>query len=440
MYDVTIVGGGIMGSALAYSHIALTSVGSVLLLEKNNDLALVNSHPLNNAETLHDGATETNMALSYALIMKRDAGLMAAFLKKYGEGSYRKVSKGVVGIGAEEIKILEERFEEFKPHYSTLTFLRGAEIALWEPKIMEGRKNPGEVVAILEREAYSVDYQKAARAFVNRAKEEAVVSGKIFEVKLNIKAKDIKDRGEYFEIETNGGAFATKIVIFAAGPYSLIFAHKLGFGKKYSLVPIAGDFYTADHLVDSKVYTVQPKAIPVARVHADPAVYNPLETRLGPTAKILPFLERHHLITFFDFIRTGILSAAGIYSLTLALLKPEFRSFEFLNMLYQTPYLGKWLFLKYAARHLFPALKYRDIRLAKGAGGIRPQMINLKTHVLEMGIGEIFGNKRSCFIVTPSPGASKALGTAIEIAKWSVKELGDRHGFDEKKFEEEFAI
>lgn len=448
MHDIVIVGGGIMGSALAYTHIAFTSAENVLLIEKNSDLAMVNSHPLSNAESLHRGPTEPNMTLPFALVMKRDTGFMIAFLKKYGHGAFRKLVKGVIGIGVKQIKILEKRFREFKPHYPELIFLRGSEVAQWEPKLMKGRENPNEVVAILEPEAYSVDYQKAAKAFVKKTKEEAAVSGKVCEVKFNTKVKDIKDCREYFELETNSGVVKTKIVIFAAGPYSLIFAHKLGFGKSYSLVPIAGDFYTADHLVDSKVYTVQSKAIPVAEAHADPAVYDPMETRLGPTAKIVPLLERHHWATFFGFIRTGTLSFAGLRVLLWELWKKDFRRFEFINVLYQLPILGKWFFLKFAARHLFPTLKYRDIHLAKGAGGIRPQLLRIKEEVVngeikkvgfEMGIGEFFG-KRSAFIVTPSPGASKALGTAVEIARWSMKELGNGYAFNEDKFGKELEV
>lgn len=448
MYDITIVGGGIMGASLTWSHIALTNTKSVLLIEKNEDLAMVNSHPLANAETLHDGATETNMALHYARRMRYAARLMATFLEKYAPEAFRKVRKMVIGVGADEIKLLEERYREFKPYYPSLVFLRGKEITTYEPKIMDGRKNPDEVVAILERIAYSVDYQKVAIAFVEEAKKEANSYGKVLDLKFNIKVKDIKDLGDHFELITEKETVKTKVVIFASGPYSLLFAHKLGIAKEYALFPVAGDFYTARHLVDGKVYTVQPKSIPVARVHADPAVYDPLETRIGPTAIIVPFLERYHFLTFVDFIRTGLLSVAGLKTLVSALLKPEFRKFEILNILYKIPFFGKWFFLKYAAGHLFPALRYRDLKRSKRAGGIRPQLLRIKEEMvngelkkpgLEMGIGEFFG-KKSAFIVTPSPGASKALDTAIETAKWTVKELGAGYAFDKKRFQNEFQL
>ena len=50
---------------------------------------------------------------------------------------------------------------------------------------------PKEIVAILEREAYSVDYQKAAKAFVDKAREEAGVLDKTLDVKFNTKVKSV---------------------------------------------------------------------------------------------------------------------------------------------------------------------------------------------------------------------------------------------------------
>lgn len=437
-----------MGSALVWAIITLTNIKRVLLIEKNSDLAMVNSHPLANAESLHRGPTETNMPLQYALRMKHATYLMITFLQKHAPDAFLKMWKMVLGIGKDETKFLEKRYCEFKPHYHTLKFLCGNEIAALAPKVMDGRKNPEDAVAILEPEAFSVDYQKVARAFVDEAKKEARASSKTLDISFNTKVKDIKDFGDHFELDTGNEIIHTKTVIFATGPYSLPFAHKLGYAKEFSLVPIAGDFYTADHLVDGKVYAVQPKGIPIARVHIDPAVYNRFETRIGPPAFILPLFELHHWITFIDFVRAGLLKPSCIRALAKNLSEPKFRKFTLLNMLYRIPFLGKWLFLKYAARHLVPTLKYRDIKRSKKSGGIRPQLIRLKDAVingelkkagLEMGIGEFFG-KRSAFIVTPSPGASKALDTAIEIAKWTVKELGAGHAFDKKRFQNEFQI
>ncbi len=46
IYDVAIVGGGISGTALLYSLSNYTNINSIVLIEKNQEVALVNSHKL----------------------------------------------------------------------------------------------------------------------------------------------------------------------------------------------------------------------------------------------------------------------------------------------------------------------------------------------------------------------------------------------------------
>ena len=66
VYDVVVVGGGVCGSALVYSLSRYTNVGRVALIEKNADVALVNSRPSSNSQTLHFGDIETNYTLEKA--------------------------------------------------------------------------------------------------------------------------------------------------------------------------------------------------------------------------------------------------------------------------------------------------------------------------------------------------------------------------------------
>lgn len=54
-YDLIIVGGGIIGSALLYTASTYMDIKSVLLLEKYEDVALLNSSSNSNSQTLHWG-------------------------------------------------------------------------------------------------------------------------------------------------------------------------------------------------------------------------------------------------------------------------------------------------------------------------------------------------------------------------------------------------
>jgi len=85
VYDIAIIGGGVTGTAQAYvfTHF-VKGISNVLLLEKNENVALVNSNTDSNAQTLHGGDTETNFSLEKALKMRDAECILGAFLEKYG--------------------------------------------------------------------------------------------------------------------------------------------------------------------------------------------------------------------------------------------------------------------------------------------------------------------------------------------------------------------
>src|SRR6185503_224060 len=59
-YEVAIVGGGIIGTALLYALARYTNISHIVLLEKHAAFATVNSSSDNNSQTLHFGDIETN--------------------------------------------------------------------------------------------------------------------------------------------------------------------------------------------------------------------------------------------------------------------------------------------------------------------------------------------------------------------------------------------
>ncbi|MDO8600766.1 MAG: FAD-dependent oxidoreductase [bacterium] len=419
IYDFAIMGGGVVGCAVAFEASRSPEIQSFVLLEKYAAVAQVSSNVLANAETLHQGAKETNFPFVKALEMKRRSDQLIEYLVTRGKGVYRKMPSMVIGVTPEEVQKLEARYEMLKPYFPDLEFIRGERIGAIEPKVMEGRNEEEKkrIVALYSM-GYAVDYEQLAQSFMREAAEEAEVLGKTFDVFFRTKARTITrgDDGLYV-ITTNRGTFRAKVIVVCAGPYSLGFAQKLGHPKalEYAILPAAGSFYYIPRKVlNGKVYTVQDDHIPFAAPHADRAVYNEHETRLGPTTIILPFFERYHFSTLLDFIRMGLVSP-GAYMRTVCriLLDARFRLFELKNILYNIPWLGKYLFMRWAAKKIIPTIRMRDLHFGRGMGGIRPQLLNLVTRELEMGIGKFVG-EFGIFNVTPSPGASSCMGNAIE--------------------------
>ena len=54
-FDVVIVGGGIVGSALLYVLSNYTNIKKIALVEKESTIAKMNSNSLSNSQTLHFG-------------------------------------------------------------------------------------------------------------------------------------------------------------------------------------------------------------------------------------------------------------------------------------------------------------------------------------------------------------------------------------------------
>ena len=153
---------------------------------------------------------------------------------------------------------------------------------------------------------------------------------------------------------------------------------------------------------------------------------------LVPTAKVLLQLERYRSATILDYFRTAGLSVAAFLSFATILLDLTILRYILRNFLYDVPLIGKRLFIK-EARHIVPELQLKDLQYAKGYGGIRPQIVNMKTRKLQLGEAKIFGD-RIIFNITPSPGASTCLQNAEEDTARIVGFLGQGYSFERERF------
>lgn len=436
-YDVIIIGGGITGTALLFALANYTDIKRLALVEKYDDLAMVNSHYNNNSQTLHFGDIETNYPLEKAKKVKEAAEMMVKYLETSAKECFIKSHKMVLAVGKKEIEELEKRFEEFKDFYPLLKKVNKEEISKIEPKIVEGRSPKEEILALYTEQGYAVNYKCLAESFVERA----FASSKKIDLFLNTKAKKIeksrKREGDIYNIFTDEKILAASSIVVAAGSHSLIFAREMDYGNEYGIMPVAGSFYSAFNILKGKVYTIQIKKLPFASVHGDQNVANPSETRFGPTAKVVPQLERYHPETIPDFLKTSVWRLEGVLSLLKIFFDKNYFFFILKNLCYDIPVLGKWLFLQ-KCRKIIPSLKYGDLTYGEKIGGIRPQVVNVKTKKPELGEVKIIGEK-IIFDITPSPGATVALKNAEQDVLKIMEFLKPNFLFDRTKWCQDFG-
>lgn len=413
VFDLLIVGGGVTGSALLYLTAKYTDIGHVGLLEKYAAPARVNSLHSNNSQTLHCGDIETNYSLDKALKVQRAARMVENYATAQPDIDHLifKYPKMVLGVGAGECQQLRERFDTLSPHYPNLQLLEARDIARIEPAVAysRGGLRNDEIIAMgSENEYTAVNFEALARSFVRQARR---CEGAHVAVGYNQSVKHIRRQGGLFVVETGTTSFQARAIVVCAGGHSLKLAHDLGFGHHFSVLPVAGSYYFTPQVLKGKVYTVQNDKLPFAAIHGDPDVMVPGKTRWGPTALVLPVLERYNWETLRDFLRVFRFDRK-VWDVLYDLLKvADIRNYMLKNFLFEVPILRRALFLQ-DARKIVPDLKYQDLRFAHHVGGIRPQLIDKDHRKLMMGEAKIDTGVGAIFNMTPSPGATCCLENA----------------------------
>src|SRR5664280_1944906 len=404
-YDVLIVGGGVVGTALLYTLSKYTDIKRIGLIEKYSDFGLVNSASYNNSQTLHFGDIETNYSIDKAKSVKRMADMVMKYLETEknnptGKKIFSKYSKMVLAVGANQVKELKQRYPAFSDLFPKLRMIERDEIGKIEPRVVEGRDPGQEILALVTEDGYTVDYKRLCHSFVDNA----LMKNPELDIHLDTKLLKISKNEDQYSVVTSKGEFRSSVVIIAAGGHSLMIAKSLGYGKNLAVLSMAGSFYTAPKVLNGKVYTIQVPKLPFAAIHGDPEVHSEQITRFGPTAKPIFELERHNMSTFTEYWKTFGIGLNPIISLFKIIFDKVLFSYIIINILYDLPVIGKRLFIK-EVRKIVPSLKLNELHYAKGIGGTRPQIVNNTTRKLEMGEAKLSG-KNIIFNITPSPGAS----------------------------------
>jgi malate dehydrogenase (quinone) len=435
-YDVLIVGGGVVGTALLYTLSKYTDIKNVGLIEKYSDFGLVNSASYNNSQTLHFGDIETNYSIDKARSVKRMADMVMNYLenekdKPDAHKLFSKYSKMVLAVGKEQVDGLRKRYPPFSELFPKLKMIEKEEIGKMEPRILEGRDPAQEILALVTEDGYTVDFKRLCHSFVDKA----ISINPLLGIHLNTKLLKISKTDDQYTVITNNGEMKASVVVIAAGGHSLMYAKSLGYGKNLAVLSMAGSFYTGPKVLNGKVYTIQQPKLPFAAIHGDPEVHSSEVTRFGPTAKPIFQLERHNWSSFREYWKTFGLGLNPIISLAKIIFDKVLFGYVFMNFLYDLPYIGRRLFIK-EVRKIVPSLKLSELRYAKGIGGTRPQIVNNTTRKLEMGEAKLTGDK-IIFNITPSPGASTCLGNAYSDAAKIVEFLGNTHKFNKEAFEKD---
>lgn len=204
MYDVLIIGAGIVGTAIArrLSRYEL----SIGILEKENDVSMGSTKA--NSAIVHGGYAEANAKLKGRLCYK--GRIQFEQLNKELNFGFRKTGSLVITTDENDLPKLEAMVENGQKNGLTdLKILKKEEILALDPNI-----NPEVVYALYCEGAGVCSPYEMAIALA----ENAIHNGA--ELSLNTEVNGIEKKEDIFIVHTNKGDFESRYVINAAGLYS----------------------------------------------------------------------------------------------------------------------------------------------------------------------------------------------------------------------------
>lgn len=389
MYDVVIVGGGIVGLSTGMAIYEKYPGIKLLVIEKESELAKHQTG--NNSGVIHSGIYYTPGSFK-ARFAKQGSKDMQEFCKKH-EIDYDMCGKVIVASNEEELPLLDDLYE------------RGLENELEIEKIDQKRLKELEphiagVAGIHVPQAGIVDYTQVSLKFAELIKK----SGG--EILLDTELIKINEHKESVTIETNRGNYEAKLAINCAGLHSDRVAEATGYKTDMKIVPFRGEYYVLKpekrDLVKNLIYPVPNPKFPFLGVHFTRMIGGTVEA--GPNA-VLGFKREGYKKTDINVKDTfESLMFPGLWKLGGKFMKEGISEYA--------RSFSKAKFTQ-SLQKMIPEITEDD--LIPAPAGVRAQAITSDGQMVDD--FEIIEGKRSIHVCNaPSPAATASIGIGKEVA------------------------
>lgn len=394
--DYLIVGGGIVGLAVARELRMQFPAAKIALLEK--EVALARHASGRNSGVLHSGIYYDSDTLK-AKVCAEGARRMKAFASEYGIGC-RHSGKVIVATSEQDLPVIDRLLKNAERNRIRAECLDENEIRRIEPHAGVYRKG-----------IYCPDTAVIDSFGVIAKLQELLTSGG---VKIYYESPLIFVDADRRKVITPMAEFSYGYLFNCAGAWADKVARHFRLGLKYTLIPFKG-IYLKLHparapLVRSNIYPVPDSDQPFLGTHLTRVFSG--EVYAGPTA--IPALGRENY---------GYIQGAKI-SECLRVLFELSRMYAANNQNFRR--LVHAEFAKYRKRNFFwevkkllPQLTYEDL-IPCNKVGIRPQLINVQEKRLEMDY-VIEQTSDSLHVLN---AISPAFTSSLAFAEWLVEQAG----------------
>jgi (S)-2-hydroxyglutarate dehydrogenase len=396
--DIAVVGGGIVGLAVARELIARNPSSSVCVLEREGELATHQTG--HNSGVIHAGVYYVPGSLKARLCVE-GAREMYEYCEQRGIASER-CGKVIVATDSSELQRLDEL--ERRGHANGVPGLRRIDaegIEELEPfaRGVAGLHSPGTGIA---------DFPAVARSYAADITE---AGGSIT---TGCEVKDVAASGRTLRLTHSHGATEAGNVVFCAGAWADRLAVAAGADPDPRIVPFRGAYLRLvperRHLVRSLIYPVPDPSLPFLGVHLTKHIDG--EVLIGPTALMAGARDAYRLGTIHrrDLLET--LAWPGTWRMLARWWSTGVTELRHAAL--------RSAFVRAAARYV-PELETADVKPA--FAGVRAQALARDGRLVD---DFVFSHTERALHVrnAPSPAATSSLAIARHVVDEATRAFG----------------
>lgn len=271
IYDFCVIGGGIVGLAIAMELLTKRPGSSLLLLEKEDKVGQHQSG--HNSGVIHAGIYYEPTSLKAELCR---AGLAATtkFCEEH-QVPFERCGKLIVATDKVEEKRLDNLYDRATANGLSLQRLNGAELSEYEPNITG-------TSGLLSPETGMVDYVAVCRKM-------AELIGKMgAEVRVRTEVTRISEQANHVEIGASEDSFGAKNLVVCGGLQADRLARMAGLVVDFQIIPFRGEYFCLppekNNVIKHHIYPAPDPSMPFLGVHLTRMIDG--SVTVGPNAVI----------------------------------------------------------------------------------------------------------------------------------------------------------
>lgn len=392
VYDVCIIGGGIIGLSTAWQLKQRYPKRRIVLLEKENDVALHQTG--HNSGVIHAGVYYAPGSLK-AKFCKQGVKATIEFCQTHNI-PYQQCGKLIVATDELELERMNALFERCQQNEIQSQLLTETELKRREPSIQG-------VGAIWSPTTGIVDYKQVCQAMASEFKR---LGG---EIRFGTEVQGLHESDQHITIKTNNESIDSGYLVSCAGLQSDRITKMLGIDIDFQIIPYRGEYYRLpkhlNRIVNHLIYPVPDPELPFLGVHLTRMIDG--SVTVGPNAVQGFKREGYGKVNFSLKDTAQMLSFPGFWKVTKANLKTGLH--EYWNSVMKAGYLKQ-------VQKYCPSLALPDLQAYPA--GIRAQAVMKDGSLVHDFLFK--ETKRSLHVCNaPSPAAT----SAIPIGEYILSKL-----------------